>query len=120
MLAGGEPRQEALLLLLGARELDRERAELLHREDQPARRADLRDLLDGHQREQRPRARSPVLLVEEEPEDAVLAKELDDVPGELVRRVDLGCARRDALARDRPHEIADLELVVAQLLPGHR
>ena len=118
-LARGETGQEALLLLVAARELDRERAELLHREDQPARRADLRDLLDRDQREQRPRARSPVLLVEEEPEDAVLAEELDDVPGELVRRVDLGRARCDSLPRDRPHEVADLELVVGQLLPGH-
>ena len=68
-----------------SRQLEAERAELLHREDQPARRADLRDLLDRDERQQRPGAGSAVLLVEEEPEDAVLAEELDDVPGELVR-----------------------------------
>src|SRR5438270_727504 len=55
-LAAREPRQVALLLLVGAGELGPERAELLHGEDQPARRADLRDLLDRDQREQRPRA----------------------------------------------------------------
>ena len=60
-----------------------------------------------------------MLLVEEEPEDAVLAEELDDVPRELVRLVDLGRARRDPLARERPHELADLELLVGQRLPGH-
>ncbi len=49
----------------------------------------------------------------------MLAKQLDDVPRELVRRVDLGSARRDALAGDRAHEIADLELIVRELLPGH-
>ncbi len=99
--------------------LTRERAELLHGEDQPARRADLRDLLDRDEREQRPGARPPVLLVEEQPEDAVLAEELDDVPGKLVRCVDLRRARRDPLARDRPDEISNLELLVAQMFPGH-
>ena len=60
-----------------------------------------------------------VLLLEEEAEDPVLAEELDDVPGELVRLVDLGRARGDPLARDRAHELADLELLVGQRLPGH-
>ena len=100
-------------------ELEPERAELLHREDEPARRADLRDLLDRDEREERPGAGAAVLLVEEEPEDAVLAVELDDVPRELVRLVDLGRARRDAVARERADELADLELLVGQRLPGH-
>ena len=99
-LARGEARQEARLLLLGARELEPERAELLHREDEPARRADLRDLLDRDEREERAGAGAAVLLVEEEPEEAVLAEELDDVPGELVRLVDLRRPRRDPLARE--------------------
>ena len=51
-LAGGEPRQPALLLLLRPRELEPERAELLHRQDQRRGRADLRDLLDRDEREQ--------------------------------------------------------------------
>ena len=50
---GQEPRS----LLLRPRELEPERAELLHGEDQPARRADLRDLLDRDEREQRRRCR---------------------------------------------------------------
>jgi hypothetical protein len=49
----------------------------------------------------------------------VLAEELDDVPGELVRGVDLRRAGRDAVARERPYEIADLDLLVGQRLPGH-
>ena len=93
--------------------------ELLHGEDEPARRADLRDLLDRDEREERPGARAAVRLVEEEPEDPVLAKELDDVPRELVRLVDLGRARRDPVARERADELADLELLVGQRLPGH-
>ncbi len=109
-----EPRQPALLLLVAAGELEPERAELLHREDQAARRADLRDLLDRDQREQRPGAEPAVLLGEEEPEDVVLAEQLDDVPRELVRRVDLGRARRDPLARERADELAQLPLLVGQ------
>ena len=84
-----------------ARELQPERAELLDGEDQPARRADLRDLLDRDQREQRPGAGPAPLLVEEEAEDPVLAEELDDVPRELVPLVDLG--RRGAI-RSRASE----------------
>ena len=118
-LPGREPRQEPLLLLVGARELEPERAELLHREDEAARRADLRDLLDRDEREQRPGAGASVGLVEEEAEDLVLAEELDDVPRKLVRRVDLRGARRDALARERAHEVADLDLLVGEGLPGH-
>jgi hypothetical protein len=49
----------------------------------------------------------------------VLAEELDDVPGELVRGVDLGRARRDPLARDRAHEVTDLDLLVGEGLPRH-
>ena len=66
-----EPRQEALLLLVGPRELEPERPELLHGDDQAARRADLRDLLDRDERHQRRRADAAVLLVEEDPEDLV-------------------------------------------------
>ena len=60
-----------------------------------------------------------VLLGEEEPEDVVLAEQLDDVPRELVRLVDLGRARRDPLARELPHEVAQLALLAVQDLPGH-
>ncbi len=119
-LAAREPRQVALLLLVAAGELEPERAELLHREDEAARRADLRDLLDRDQREQRAGAEPAELLLVEEAEDVVLAVQLDDVPRELVRLVDLGRPRRDPLARERPHEVADLALLVAQLVPGHQ
>ena len=118
-LARREPGQEALLLLLAARELDPERAELLHGEEEAARRAHLRDLLDDDQREQRPGPRAAEALLEEKAEEPVLPEELDDVPGKLVRRVDLGSTRRDPLARERTDELAHLELLVAQRLPGH-
>ena len=114
-LARREPRQPRALLLVRPAELEPERAELLHGEDQPARRADLRDLLDRDEREQRAGAGAAVLLVEEQPEDPVLAEELDDVPRELVRGVDLGRARRDPLARERAYQLADLALLVAPI-----
>src|SRR5262249_21926013 len=118
-LAGGEPRQEALLLLVRAGELDAERAELLHGDDQPARRAHLRDLLDRNERHQRARAKAAVLLVEENPEDLVLPVERDDVPGKLGRLVDLRRPRRDALARELPDQLADLALLVGQRIKRH-
>src|SRR5439155_20293313 len=68
---------------------------------------------------QRARAEAAVPLVEEEAEEVVVAVELDDVPGKLVRLVDLRRARRDPVARERPHEVAELPLLVAELVPGH-
>ena len=60
-----------------------------------------------------------VLLVGERREDAVLAEELDDVPRELGRLVDLGRARRDPLAGERAHEVADLALLGRQRIVRH-
>ena len=60
-----------------------------------------------------------MLLVEEQAEDVVVAVELDDVPRELVRLVDLRRPRGDALARERADEVADLALLVAELVPRH-
>ena len=118
-LARRESRQPGRALLVRAAELEPERAELLHREDQPARGADLRDLLDRDERQQRSRPGAADLLAEEEAEDPLVAEELDDVPRELVRRVDLGRPRRDPLARHGPHEFAQLALLLAQDVPGH-
>src|SRR5438105_39494 len=118
-LAAREPRQPTLLLLVGARELDPERAQLLDGEEQTRRRADLRELLDRDEHHERARARAAVLLLERQPEDLVLAQQLDHVPGELGRLVDLGRAWSDVLARKRAHEVADLALLVRQRVAGH-
>ena len=57
----------------------------------------------------------------EDAEEVVLAEHLDDVPRELAGLVDLGRAGRDALARERPDELADLALLVVQWVEGaHR
>src|SRR5439155_900993 len=84
-----------------------------------ARRADLRDLLDRDEAEQRARAEPPVLLLEEDAEELVLAEELDDVPRKLRRPVDLRRAGRDPLARERAHEVADLALLVGEQVGRH-
>ena len=118
-LARRKAREPGRALLVGATELQPERAELLHCEDQPAGGADLRDLLDRDERKERPRTGAADLLVEEEPEDALVAEELDDVPRELVRRVDLRRARRNPLAGEGAHELAQLALLLAQDVPGH-
>jgi hypothetical protein len=118
-LARGQLREVPLLLLVGAGELEAERAELLHGEDERRGRADLPHLLDSDQREERSGAEPAVFLGEEEAEDVVLAEELDHVPGELVGGVDLGGPRRDPLARELPDEVAQFPLLVGQDVPGH-
>src|SRR5262249_59588909 len=118
-LAAGQARQPALLLLLAAGELDPERAELLHGEDQARRRADLRQLLDRNEHHQRAGAGAAVALLERQPEQVVLAHQLDHVPGELGGLVDLGRAGRDALTREVAHEVADLALLLAQRVGRH-
>ena len=56
-----------------------------HRENQPGRRADLRELLDRDEHHQRARLGAAVALLEREREDLCLPQRLDDVPGELAR-----------------------------------
>src|SRR6266536_2532711 len=117
--AAREARQEALLLLLRPGQFDPERAQLLDREDEPRRRADLRELLDRDQNHQRAGATAAVLLVERQAEELLLTEELDEIPGELGLLVDLGCAWRHALAGKRAHEVSDLALLVAQGVVWH-
>ncbi len=94
-------RQEALLLLVGAEQPDRQRAELLDHQDQRARGARLGDLLDRHLQHQRAGAGAAVLLLERQPEDVVLAEQLADVPRVLAGAVDLGRARARSALDDR-------------------
>ncbi len=72
------------MLILGPGETEREGAELLHGEYEPDGGIGLRDLLDGDEEHERARVRPSVALVEREPEDLVLAQELDHVPREVA------------------------------------
>ncbi len=107
-LAARAARQETLLLLVGAEELDRQRAELLDHEDQRRRRARHGDLLDGHLQHQRAGAGAAVLLVEGQAEDVVLGEQLADVARILRRAVDLGGARGDLLLREPADHVAQV------------
>ena len=73
------------------------------------------DLLDRDQREQRPRTGAAVLLVVEEPEDPLVAEQLDDVPRELGRLVDLGGDWFPVLVRHRHPGRGDLDFLCAQV-----
>ena len=118
-LAGRQTWQVPLLLLLIAGELEAERPELLHGEDQSARGADLRDLLDRDERQKRPGPEASVLFLVEEPEEVVLPEELDDVPGKLVALVDLRRPRRNPFTRELTNEVADLALLLRKWLVHH-
>ena len=74
-LARRAARQEALLELVGAEQLDRQRAELLDHQHQRARGARARDLLHRHVEHQRAGAGAAVLLVERQAEQVVLGEQ---------------------------------------------
>ena len=109
-------RQEPLLQLVGAEQLDRQRAELLDHQDQRARRARLGDLLDRHLQHQRAGAGAAVLLGERQPEDVLLGEQLADVPRVLALRVDLGGARRDALRDDLADRVAEVLVLLREVV----
>ena len=111
-LAGRAARQEALLELVAAEQLDRQRAELLDHQDQRAGGVDLGDLLDRHVQHQRSRARAAVLDREGQAEDVLLGEQLADVPRVFGLLVDLGRARGDLLARDLADRRAEVQVLL--------
>ena len=123
---GGRPlaaralRQEPLLQLVGAEQLDRQRAELLDHQDQRDCRRRLRELLDRHLEHQRAGAGAAVLGVERKAEDVLVAEQLAEVLRVLVLRVDLRGARGDLLLGDLPDEVAEvLEFLGDVIDVGH-
>ena len=111
-LAAGALRQEALLELVRAEQLDRQRPELLDHQDQRARRIDLGDLLDAHVQHQRAGARAPVLRRKRQAQDVLLAEQLADVPRIFRALVDLGRAWRDLLLRDLADRRAEVQVLL--------
>ena len=108
LLAGRAIGQEALLHLVRAEELDRERPELLDHQDERDRGRRLGELLDRHLEHQRAGAGAAVLLGERQAEDVLLGEDLADVPRVLVGLIDLGGAGRDLLLRDLADEVAEV------------
>src|SRR4051812_26071533 len=121
-LARRAARQEALLLLVRAEELDRQAAELLDHQDERAARRRLGDLLDRHLEHQRPRPGTAVLLGEREGEDVRLAEQLAYVPRVLRRAIDLGRTRRHPALHDRANALEEVAVLLRDLVDarGHR
>ena len=119
--AGGEVREPARLLLVGAGEEERQRAKLLDRQDQPAGRADAADLLDREADGQQLAAQPAVLGRERQAEDVVGGEEILDVPGKFGGPVDLGRPRRDPLVGQHTDRVAEHLLLLGQAVgPGIR
>ena len=107
VLAARQLREPAGLLLVGAREGDRQRAQLLDREDQAGRGARPAELFDREADAQQLPAEAAVLLREREREDVVVGQELAEVLGELGGPVDVGRARGHPLVREHADGVAE-------------
>ena len=116
--AGGEVRQPAGFLLVGTGEQDRQRAKLLHGEDQAARGADPADLLDREADRQELTTDAAELRRERQAQDVLGGQELLDVPGKFGRPVDLGGPWRDPLVGEDPHGVAEELLLLRQPVGG--
>ena len=100
---------------------ERQRGQLLDGEDQPARRADPADLLDGE-------ADGQQVATEPAVRDSGygrarmswLGEQLLDVPRELGRPVDLGRARRDPLVGEDPDGVAEGCLILGEAIRRNR
>ena len=101
VLAGRELREPACLLLRRPGEEQRQRRELLDREDQAGRGARAAELLDREADGQQVTAEAAVLDRERERQDVLRRQQLAEVLGELGRPVDLGRAWRDTISSAR-------------------
>ena len=113
-LATGTARQEPRFELLGAVELDRERAELLDHQDQRRRGIGLGDLLDRHVQHQRAGAGAAVLLLEGKAKDVLFGQQLTQVVRVLGLLIHLPRTRRDALLRDLPDRVAEVQILLRE------
>jgi len=121
-LAGGEARQVATLLGLGAVGDDRVAGGVLHEVDHGGRRARPRDLLDGQAERQRTEAGAAIGLRDVEAHQAGLGHVRERLGRVQLGLVDDGRPRRDLLARNAPREVAHLALLLAQreIVPHRR
>ena len=95
-------------------------AELLDGEDQAARRADLRHLLDRDERQQRAGAGAAVLLVEHGARRGSFSRKSSTTSHGNSAGLSISAARgRDPLARERADEVADLALLGGQRVARH-
>jgi hypothetical protein len=114
--AGAQIGQVALLLLLGAEQVDRLRAERrvrAHRDRHG--RVDPRELLDGDRVGQRVAARAAVLLGERDAHEPELAELRDDLVREALLAIELLGHRRDLVAGEVADGLLDEAVVVGQV-----
>src|SRR5207253_2902851 len=108
-LAGGEPRQIAALLRLGAVRDERIPGRVLHEIDDGGGRTGPRDLLHGEAERERPEPGAAVGLGDVEAHQPLRAEETQLLGGVRLRLVHLRGERRDALAGQRARQLAGLD-----------
>src|SRR5262250_1527712 len=114
-LAGGEPRQVLLLLLLGAGQEDRQPAERMSAEVRRRTGARPAELL-GHQRQREAaHVRAAVLLGHPDAEEAGLDERPHRLGRIALRLVVMRRVRRDPVARDLAGQIADHPLLFGEI-----
>ena len=110
--------QPAGLLLGRAAMDDRQRRQLLDREDEPGRGARAAELLDDEAHAQEVAAEPAVLDRERQGQDVLLREQVLEVPRELGRAVDLGGPGSDLLVGEDPHRVAQVALRVREAVGG--
>ena len=108
------------LLFVRAGEKERQRRQLLDREDQAGRRAGPAQLLDGETDRQQVRPETAVFLGERQRQDVLRGEELAQVLRELPGLVDLGCPRRHAFLGEGANGVTQEHLLLGQPIRGRR
>src|SRR5436190_1657434 len=118
MLAGREIRQPARLLLVAAKADDRQRPELVRREDQSRGRAGPTELLDSEADRQQLPTEPAVLGRERQCQDVLTGQQLTEVLGDLSGAVVVRGTRCDSLIGKRADGIAKEGLLLGQSIAG--
>jgi len=114
LLARGKPRDPAGLLLVRAREQERQRGQFLDRQDQAGRGAGAAQLLHRETDRQQVATETAVLCGERQGEDVLGRQQFTQVLGELARLVDLGGAWGDPFVGEDADGVAEERLLLGQ------
>ena len=117
---GRERRQPPGLLLRGAGHQQRQRGQLVDREDQAGRRARPAELLDREADREEVRVQTAECLRKRQRQDVLGGEQLAQVLGKLARPIDLRRAGRDALVGQRADRVTEERLLLRQPVGGRR